>query len=88
MAETGNCHFSDCHTVAGWLQLIDEQVTLANERGAGVRAVTWAPILTLGDFDWGHPAPGAWVTWDPDDPRRRRRWEPETARVVRAYTQA
>ena len=44
-----------------------------------------APILTLGDFDWGKPAPGAWVTWDPDDPSRQRRWDPETARVVRAY---
>lgn len=83
MGETGNCHFSDCHTVAGWLQLLDEQVTLANEGGADVRVVTWAPILTLGDFDWGHPAPGAWVTWDPADPQRRRQWDPEVARAVR-----
>ena len=88
MGETGNCHFSDCHTVAGWLELLDEQVEQANARGAGVQVVTWAPILTLGDFDWGHPAPGAWATWDPDDPRRRRHWDPEVARTVRAYTSA
>jgi hypothetical protein len=85
MGETGNCHFSDCHTVAGWLRLIDEQVETANAQGAGVHAVTWAPILTLGDFDWGQPAPGAWVTWDLDDPQRRRHWDPEVARIVRAY---
>jgi hypothetical protein len=85
MGETGNCHFSDCHTVAGWLRLIDEQVTEANRRGASVEAVTWAPILTLGDFDWGTPAPGAWVTWDESDPRRKRHWDPEVARAVREY---
>jgi hypothetical protein len=88
MGETGNCHFSDCHTVAGWLQLLDEQVESANTQGANVEAVTWAPILTLGDFDWGQPAPGAWVTWDPDDPERRRRWDPDVARVVRTYAGA
>jgi hypothetical protein len=86
MGETGNCHFADRHTVAGWLRLIDEQVRLANDQGAGVEAVTWAPVLTLGDFDWGRPAPGAWVTWDAADPRRQRHWEPEVARAVRAYT--
>ena len=32
------------------------------------------------------PAPGAWVTWDPDDPQRRRAWDPAVARLVRAYT--
>jgi hypothetical protein len=85
MGETGNCHFSDCHTVAGWLQLLDEQVEQANAQGADMRVVTWAPILTLGDFDWGKPAPGAWVTWDPDDPQRRRSWRPEVARAVREY---
>jgi hypothetical protein len=85
MGETGNCHFSDCHTVAGWLELIDEQVEEANAKGARVEAVTWAPILTLGDFDWGQPAPGAWVTWDPDDPQRRRRWNREVALAVREY---
>jgi hypothetical protein len=42
--------------------------------------------LMLGDFDWGHPAPGAWVTWDPDDPQRRRRWDADVARSVCAYT--
>jgi hypothetical protein len=86
MGETGNCHFSDRYTVAGWLQLLDEQVELANAQGARVEAVTWAPILTLGDFDWGRPAPGAWVSWDPDDPQRQRQWDPGVARVVRAYT--
>ena len=25
MGETGNCHFADRHSVAGWLRLIDEQ---------------------------------------------------------------
>ena len=59
----------------------------ANAAGAAVEAVTWAPVLTLGDFDWGRPAPGAWVTWDADDPRRRRHWDPDVARAVRAYTQ-
>jgi hypothetical protein len=87
MGETGNCHFSDCHTVAGWLDLIDEQVERANAQGAVVEAVTWAPVLTLGDFDWGRPAPGAWVTWEADDPRRRRHWDPEVARAVRPYTE-
>jgi hypothetical protein len=85
MGETGNCHFSDCHTVAGWLQLLDEQVEQANAQEADVRVVTWAPILMLGDFDWGRPAPGAWVTWDPADPQRRRHWDPAVARIVRAY---
>jgi hypothetical protein len=87
IGETGNCHFTDCHTVAGWLQLVDREVRLANTQGARIEAVTWAPVLTLGDFDWGKPAPGAWVTWDPNDPRRRRTWDPETARTVRAYAQ-
>jgi hypothetical protein len=86
MGETGNCHFAHCFTVADWLRLIDEQVELANAQGAQVEAVTWAPVLTLGDFDWGKPAPGAWMMWDPDDPRRRRHWDPEVARIVRQYT--
>jgi hypothetical protein len=85
MGETGNCHFSHCYSPSAWLELLDEQVELANAGGAGVHTVTWAPILTLGDFDWGCPAPGAWVTWDPDDPARRRRWDPEVAKVVRRY---
>lgn len=86
MGETGNCHFPDRYSVADWLRLIDTQVEAANGEGAGVEAVTWAPILTLGDFDWARPAPGAWVTWDVDDPNRKRRWEPEIARTVRGYT--
>ncbi|MFN3652009.1 MAG: hypothetical protein ACK47B_20735 [Armatimonadota bacterium] len=86
MGETGNCHFSHCFTTEGWLRLLDEQVRLANEQGARISAVTWAPILTLGDFDWGRPAPGAWVTWDPDDPARKRHWDPEVAAAVRRYT--
>jgi hypothetical protein len=85
IGETGNCHFSYCNTVADWLRLIDEQVGLANAEGAAVSAVTWAPILTLGDFDWGKPAPGAWVTWDPVDPDRTRHWDPATAAAVREY---
>ncbi|RYG26442.1 hypothetical protein EON82_03345 [bacterium] len=86
MGETGNCHFSHCNTVEAWLTLIDEQVEEANRQGARVEAVTWAPILTLGDFDWGTPAPGAWVTWSPDDPQRARTWDPEVARTVRRFT--
>lgn len=85
IGETGNCHFSDCHTVAGWLELMDEQVELANREGAGVEVVTWAPVLTLGDFDWGHPAPGAMVTWDMQDPKRHRHWDPDLARLVGSY---
>ena len=88
LGETGNCHFSERHTVGGWLELIDREVELANREGARVETVTWAPILTLGDFDWGKPAPGAWATWDPDDPQRRRVWDPETARAVRAYAES
>lgn len=85
MGETGNCHFSECHTVADWLRLLDEQITTANAQGADVKAVTWAPILTLGDFDWGHPAPGAWVTWDVSDPTRRRHYTPEVVTAVSRY---
>jgi hypothetical protein len=85
IGETGNCHFSDRHTVAGWLELLDEQVEAANKHGAAVEAVTWAPILTLGDFDWGRPAPGAWVSWDIDDPKRRRQWDKGVAAAVRCY---
>ena len=88
MAETGNCHFSHCYPVSQWLALLDREIGEANAQGADVRAVTWAPILTLGDFDWGTPAPGAWVTWDADDPQRRRRWDPEVAAAVRRYTAA
>jgi hypothetical protein len=86
MGETGNCHFSDRHTAANWLELLDEQVELANAQGAGIEAVTWAPILTLGDFDWGRPAPGAWVTWDAEDPKRRRHWDRSVAASIRRYT--
>ena len=86
MGETGNCHFSHCHSVEGWLTLINEQVEEANRLGARVEAVTWAPILTLGDFDWGTPAPGAWVTWSADDPRRERHWDPAVARAVRQFS--
>jgi hypothetical protein len=86
MGETGNCHFSHCHTVGGWLELLDREIALANEQGARVTSVTWAPILTLGDFDWGKPAPGAWVTWDADDPSRSRHWNAEVARQVRRFT--
>ena len=86
MGETGNCHFSHCFTTQAWLELLDEQVERANSQGAGVESVTWAPILTLGDFDWGKPAPGAWVTWDPDDPARKRNWDPKVARIVREYS--
>lgn len=86
MGETGNCHFSHCHTVADWLALLDAQIEEANQQGARLSAVTWAPILTLGDFDWGRPAPGAWVTWHPDDPKRRRHWDPQVSQVVRMYS--
>ncbi|HEU4754738.1 MAG TPA: hypothetical protein VFU47_16640 [Armatimonadota bacterium] len=86
MGETGNCHFSECFTPAAWLELLDEQVREANRQGAACTTVTWAPVLTLGDFDWGRPAPGAWVTWDPKDPQRRRHWDPELPRIVRRYT--
>jgi hypothetical protein len=86
MGESGNCHFSHCHTVEGWLRLIDAEVEEANRQGAALTTVTWAPILTLGDFDWGQPAPGAWVSWDLDDPTRKRRWDPATAAVIRKYT--
>jgi hypothetical protein len=86
MGETGNCHFSDCHSVEAWLKLIDEQVEVANQSGANVEAVTWAPVLSLGDFDWGYPAPGAWVTWNMDDPQRRRHWDKSVAAAVRHYT--
>jgi hypothetical protein len=86
MGETGNCHFSDCHRVADWLRLIDEQVETANREGARIDFVTWAPILTLADFDWGRPAPGAWVTWNEDDPKRTRHWDPDVAAFIREYT--
>lgn len=88
IGETGNCHFSDCHTVRDWLELLDEQVNSANREGASVEVVTWAPILTLGDFDWGHPAPGAMVTWEAHDAKRRRHWSPQVAKQVRNYTQS
>jgi hypothetical protein len=87
LGETGNCHFSDRHTALDWLHLIAAQVAAANARGAAVEGVTWAPVLTLGDFDWGRPAPGAWVTWEADDPRRRRHWDPDLARAIRAYAE-
>lgn len=86
MGETGNCHFSDCHTVAGWLELIDRNIEEANRQGARVEEVVWAPILTLGDFDWGKPAPGAWVTWEADDSARKRHWTKATVDAVRRYT--
>jgi hypothetical protein len=86
MGETGNCHFSECHTVEGRLRLTAEQVEEANQQGAELTTVTWAPILTLGDFDWGQPAPGAWVTWELEDPSRRRHWDAAVARVVCRYT--
>jgi hypothetical protein len=86
MGETGNCHFSDCHTVEGWLELLDEQVEEANRQGANLTGITWAPVLTLGDFDWGKPAPGAWVTWEADDPARRRHWDPALPSVIHRYT--
>ena len=85
LGETGNCHFSDRHSVRDWLELIDAQVEAANAEGANVETVTWAPILTLGDFDTGKPAPGAWVTWDEDDPQRRRQWDPNMAKAVREF---
>jgi hypothetical protein len=88
MGETGNCHFSHCHTVEAWLDLIGQEVDLANSQGANVEAVTWAPILTLGDFDWGTPAPGAWVTWSPEDASRKRHWDPAVAKAVRRKTSA
>lgn len=88
MGETGNCHFSQRYSVGQWLELISSQVQEANRQGANVEAVTWAPILTLGDFDWGLPAPGAWVTWEPDDPTRKRHWIPDVANIVRQYAEA
>ena len=57
---------------------------MADHHVSATVRVNRAPVLTLCDFDWGCPAPGAWVTWDADDPARRRRWDPETARTVRA----
>jgi hypothetical protein len=88
MGETGNCHFAHCHRIDGWLQLIDQQVEAANREGAELTTVTWAPILTLRAFDWGQPAPGAWVTWDLEDARRTRHWDRATAKTVRRYTGA
>ncbi len=88
MGETGNCHFAQSFSIGDWLHLVDEEVGAANEKGARVETVTWAPILTLGDFDWGKPAPGAWVTWDPDDPARKRTWDPETAKAICEYARA
>jgi hypothetical protein len=86
VGETSNCRCDERHSVASWLRHIDEQVECANAGGARIDMVTWAPVITVGDFDWGHPAPGAWVTWDPHDLRRRRSWDPEVAAVIRSYT--
>lgn len=88
IGETGNCHFSDRYGVEDWLRLVDEQVADANRNGAALTTVTWAPVLTLGDFDWGHPAPGAWVTWELDDPGRKRHWDRALARAIRAFIAA
>ena len=85
MGETGNCHFPDRYSVLDWLRLMDEQIGAANAEGAGIEAVTWAPVLTLADFDTGDPAPGSWVTWDPADPHLRRHWDASIARSVREF---
>jgi hypothetical protein len=86
VGETSNCRCSKLHSVASWLRYVDEQVERANAAGARIEIVTWAPVIALGDFDWGEPAPGAWVTWDPNDPGRRRSWDPQVAAVIRGYT--
>jgi len=87
LGETGNCHSTHHYSLAGWLEMVDDQIAVANAQGAAIEAVTWSPIVTLGDFDSGLPAPGAWVTWDPADPTRRRRWDPELARLIGSYAQ-
>jgi hypothetical protein len=86
VGETSNCRCAARHSVASWLSHIDEQVECANAAGARIDIVTWAPVITLGDFESGHPAPGAWVTWDRDDLCRRRSWDPELAAVIRGYS--
>jgi hypothetical protein len=88
LGETGNCHFSECFSVGAWLELLDTQIEQANARGAKVEAVTWAPILTLADFDWGQPAPGAWVTWESSDPSRKRHVDRAHVEAIRAYARA
>lgn len=86
LGETGNCQFPDCHPLDDWLALVEREVAAANAGGARLTTVTWAPVLTIADFEWGHPAPGAWITWDPGDPTRRRRWDPAVARTIRELT--
>ena len=55
MGETGNCHFSECYSVAQWLELLDEQLGEANRQGADLRVVTEGATLQ------GLPgAPGGW----------------------------
>lgn len=82
ISETGNCQFANCRSIDEWLELITTQVDIANDQGAAIESVTWAPILAIGAFEDGLPAPGAWVTWDINDPARKRKWNPEVTQLI------
>ena len=58
MGETGNCHFSDCHTVAGWLDLIDQEVQRANAGGARRGGRHLGPCAHPGRLRLGPAGPG------------------------------
>lgn len=87
IAETGNCQVADgLHiSVEQWLEMIDEQVTEANELGADISIVTWSPILTLEDFtEPGKLSPGSLIKWESND--HSKLFDRQTAKFVSQFT--
>jgi hypothetical protein len=87
IAETGNCQVADCMQISieQWLEMIDQQVTQANEHGADVRIVTWSPLLTLEDFtEPGKLSAGSLIKWESKDGSKF--FDQQTAKFVSQFT--
>ena len=58
LGETGNCHFSDCHTVAGWLRAARRAGEPANDAGRRRRGGDLGAGPDPGRLRLGAPRPG------------------------------
>lgn len=58
LMETGNCHFPKDFSQYAWIDMVNEEIELANEQGAQVTRAYWAPLWPIGEFHGGDIAPG------------------------------
>ncbi len=91
ITETGNCQMDKLKiSCIDWLEMIDREINKANAQDAGVSLVTWAPFLSIEDFESPNlRAPGSLLAIDHTKVDKPIIWDEDTkrlAKVIREYT--